>query len=181
MHTPGGFLCGEVASAFQKAIRRGHEREALFWASELDLGGFGGYVWKRLRIIASEDVGLADTETVIAVRSLYENWSESKRTKDVGAMPLFLAHAVLLVVRAKKNAIAVHAVFAFWMGDRAAMGMEIPDHALDLFTRRGRSMGRRGAAGKEFFATESGKLENKAPIPDPYEDEWLDAWKDSDG
>jgi hypothetical protein len=42
-----------VASALQKAIRRGNEREALFWASELDLAGYGGYVWKRLRIIAS--------------------------------------------------------------------------------------------------------------------------------
>ena len=60
--TPGGYLMGEVASAMQKEIRRGHEREALFWATELDLAGYGDYVWKRLRIIASEDVGLADTE-----------------------------------------------------------------------------------------------------------------------
>jgi hypothetical protein len=78
--TQGGYLCGEVASALQKEIRRGNEREALFWASELDLAGYGNYVWKRLRIIASEDVGLASTETVIAVRVLYENWLELRKT-----------------------------------------------------------------------------------------------------
>ena len=65
----------------QKAIRRGNEREALFWASELDLAGYGNYVWKRLRIIASEDVGLADTDAVIAVRVLYENWQEAKKAE----------------------------------------------------------------------------------------------------
>jgi hypothetical protein len=33
--TPGGYLSGEVASALQKSIRRGLEREALHWATEL--------------------------------------------------------------------------------------------------------------------------------------------------
>jgi replication-associated recombination protein RarA len=169
--TPGGFLCGEVASALQKAIRRGNEREALFWASELDLAGFGNYVWKRLRIIASEDVGLADTDAVIAVRVLYDNWQEAKRAKNEDPLPLFLAHAVLVLVRAAKSGIAVHAVMAFWMGDRAAMGMEIPDHALDMHTARGRQMGR----GKQHFLDEAGRLEGET-LPDPYLDEGASAW-----
>jgi replication-associated recombination protein RarA len=45
--TPNGHLCGEAASALQKSIRRGKERDALYWASELDLAGFGNYIWKR--------------------------------------------------------------------------------------------------------------------------------------
>ena len=56
--TPGGYRCDECASALQKTIRRGEERDALHFATELALAGYGGYVWKRLRIIASEDVGL---------------------------------------------------------------------------------------------------------------------------
>jgi replication-associated recombination protein RarA len=171
MRTPGGYLCGEVASALQKAIRRGNEREALFWASELELAGYGGYVWKRLRIIASEDVGLADTEAVIAVRALYDNWLEAKKAKHEDAMPLFLAHAVLLLVRAAKSGIAVHAVMAFWMGDRKAMGMEIPDHALDMHTVRGRRMGR----GKQHFLDDAGRLEGET-LPDPYFEEAASAW-----
>jgi hypothetical protein len=42
--TPGGYLAGEVSSALQKSIRL--EREALCWATELDLAGFGNYVFK---------------------------------------------------------------------------------------------------------------------------------------
>ena len=45
MRTVGGHFCGEAASALQKTIRRGLEREALYWASELDLSGYGNYVW----------------------------------------------------------------------------------------------------------------------------------------
>jgi len=178
LHTPGGYLNGEVASAMQKAIRRGEERPALFWASELDLAGYGNYVWKRLRIIASEDVGLADPDAVQTVRALWENWQDAKKAKDEGAMPLFLAHAVLVLVRAKKSGVALYATFAFWMGDRKGMGMEIPDHALDLFTARGRRMGRKGEAGKRFFLDESGKLANEK-LPNPYREEGGRAWFDS--
>lgn len=171
MHTPGGYKNGEVASALQKAIRRGKEREALFWATELDLAGYGNYVWKRLRIIASEDVGLADPEAVILTRVLYDNWVESKKAKDEGAMPLFLLHAVLVLARAKKSGIAVHAWMAFYEGDRQAMGIEIPDHALDMHTARGRQMGR----GKKHFLEEAGRLDNET-LPDPYFEEGASAW-----
>lgn len=172
MRTPGGYLNGEVASALQKAIRRGNEREALFWASELDLAGYGNYVWKRLRIIASEDVGLADTETVIAVRALNENWLEAKKQKtgDSGHQ-LFLAHAVCLLARAEKSGIVVHAVMAIWLGDRQEIAMEIPDHALDMHTARGRRMGR----GKKHFLEEAGLLVNEN-LPDPYYAEGASAW-----
>jgi len=171
MHTPGGYKNGEVASALQKAIRRGNEREACFWASELDLAGYGNYVWKRLRIIASEDVGLADTQAVIAVRCLWENWQDAKKAKDESALVLWLLHAVILLARAKKSGIVVHAWMAFYEGDRQAMGMEIPDHALDMHTARGRRMGR----GKKHFLEEAGLLANEE-LPDPYFAEGASAW-----
>jgi replication-associated recombination protein RarA len=69
LRTPNGHACGEVTSALQKAIRRGDERAALYWMSELDLAGYGGYCWKRLRLIASEDCGLADSNVAVQVRS----------------------------------------------------------------------------------------------------------------
>ena len=53
--TEGGYLNSECTSAMQKRIRRGLEEDALFWATELDIAGYGAYVWKRLQIIASED------------------------------------------------------------------------------------------------------------------------------
>jgi replication-associated recombination protein RarA len=172
LKTGGGFKCGEVASAMQKSIRRGNEREALFWAGELDLAGFGNYVFKRLRIIASEDVGLADPEAVLVVRALWDNWQDAKKAKNEDALPLFLVHAVLVLARAAKSGIAVHGWMAFYEGDREAMGMQIPDHALDMHTTRGRRMGR----GKQHFLEEAGRLEGET-LPDPYLAEGAEAWK----
>jgi replication-associated recombination protein RarA len=169
LKTLGGFKCGEVASALQKAIRRGDERGALFWASELDLAGYANYVWKRLRIIASEDVALADTEAVIAVHCLWQNWREAKRAKH--EEPLFLLHAVCLLARAPKSGVVVHAWMAFYEGNREAMQMKIPDVALDMHTRRGRRMGR----GRRHFLEEAGRLENET-LPDPYFEEGAEAW-----
>jgi len=166
--TPAGHLCGEAASALQKSIRRGEEREALYWASELDLAGFGNYVWKRLRIIASEDVGLASTETVIAVRVLYENWREEvKKTKPPyeGFVRIFLVHTVCLLCRAPKSRMLDHALIVTYAGEREPL--EVPDHALDMHTAKGRRLGR----GAQHFLAEGAKLANEADVDDPYHDE----------
>jgi replication-associated recombination protein RarA len=101
---------------------------------------------------------------VIATRVLYDNWLEAKKAKNDDALPLFLAHAVCVLARAAKSGIALHAVMAFWMGDRQAMRLEIPDHALDKHTVRGRRLGR----GFEHFFEEGAKLANVG-LDDPYE------------
>ena len=66
--TPGGYRVDEVTSALQKEIRRGREREALHWATELAVAGYTNYCWKRLRIIASEDVGLGEPMMAVLIR-----------------------------------------------------------------------------------------------------------------
>ena len=76
--TPGGYRAGEVASAMQKCIRRGLANDALFWATELDLAGYPEYVWKRLKIIASEDVGLASNDAAPTISALYQSWLEQR-------------------------------------------------------------------------------------------------------
>jgi replication-associated recombination protein RarA len=171
--TPNGHLCGEAASALQKSIRRGLEREALYWASELDLAGYGNYVWKRLRIIASEDVGLASTETMIAVRVLYENWLEMRKAvkepRQQGFVRVFLVHAVCLLARAPKSRMLDHALIVMYAGERPRF--EVPDHAIDMHTARGRRMSR----GYDHFLAEGAQLANEAGVDDPYRDEAREA------
>ena len=109
MPTPGGHLAGEVASALQKSIRRGLEREALYWASELDLAGFGDYLWRRLRIIASEDVGMAAPEVAVQVRALSENFVDQRKhnkTSKSGTRSgerLFIVQAMLILVEGSQE------------------------------------------------------------------------------
>ena len=167
LHTLAGYACGEASSALQKSIRRGLEREAMFWASELDLSGYGNYVWKRLRIIASEDVGLADPQAVLLTRALYENWLEQRKADkgDSETCALYLLHAVMVLARAKKSRIVDHALMVMYEGEREPV--EVPDFALDRHTGRGRRMGR----GYDHFFEEGTVLANAGGLDDPYYEE----------
>ncbi len=163
--TPGGFSCGEVASAMQKCIRRGLEEDALFWATELDLAGFGEYVWKRLRIITSEDVGLASPGLGAEIRALYDNWLDQRKKKDErhGPERLYLVHAVILLCRAPKSRLVDHALIVLYEGTRSAR--DIPDFALDKHTARGR----RRRRGWKHFWSEGAKLHPASEVADSFD------------
>lgn len=74
--TKNGYDFFECSSALQKSIRRGLEDDALFWAAEFSLSNFSEYVWKRLRIISSEDVGLAEPHISSEIMALYDLYKE---------------------------------------------------------------------------------------------------------
>jgi replication-associated recombination protein RarA len=151
-----GHLCPEVVSALQKSIRRSDQEQAVYWAVELDRSGYGAMCWRRLLIITSEDVGLADPHLPATIRALYENYKELKAQKSA-AHPerLQLVHATLLLARAPKSRMVDHATCgSYGVNDRL---FEIPDYALDMHTSRGRRMRR----GLEHWYAEAAVLINK--------------------
>jgi replication-associated recombination protein RarA len=150
MRTVNGHSAWEVVSALQKAIRRGEMDDALYWATDLDLSGYGNWLWRRLRIICSEDVGPAWPEGPAVIRSLYESWQEEKSRKDGGAGALFIGHAVMALVHAKKTRVVDHAVGVHYLA-HTELRREVPDYALDVHTQKGRAMGRTGQAGNDHF------------------------------
>ncbi|MBF0554016.1 MAG: hypothetical protein HQK96_05585 [Nitrospirae bacterium] len=95
--TPNGYDPGEVTSAMQKEIRRGHAITACWWARELFRSplfrGFG-YCWKRLRIVTVEDIGYPGV--VIAVGRLFNKFEEDHRIEN-------LFEAVTIAANAKKK------------------------------------------------------------------------------
>src|SRR5262245_23061549 len=123
----GGYKLGEVASALQKAVRRCDEDGALFWATELDLSGYGEYCWKRLKIMVSEDIGIAEPVLAAEIEALYCNWVNQRKKQDTKHGPgrLFLVHAVIVIARAKKCRMVDHALIAFYEADRG--NRAIPD------------------------------------------------------
>lgn len=124
--TIGGYSGYQVTSALQKCIRRGLESDALFWATELwaSCNQEGReYLWHRLRVIASEDVGLADNSACVQISSLHANFTRRPNEK------LFLTHAVLILARAPKSRIVDHAGIAITEGPRPKR--EIPLFAVD--------------------------------------------------
>jgi replication-associated recombination protein RarA len=160
--SPGGYRMDELASWLQKSVRRGLEEEALFAASELDLAGFAGYCWRRLRIITTEDCGLGEPHLAATIHALHEFW-KAERAKKTGQEPIFLVHAVILLSRSRKSYYVSNAFIAMYDGERARP--EVPDYCLDKHTARGRQMGR----GTQHFIEEGSRLVDELALDDPYE------------
>jgi hypothetical protein len=108
----------EALSAFQKAIRRSQMDDALYWGVDLYLSGFARHVWQRMRIIASEDIGIADRNLPLTLDALYRTWLDLEG-KSKGQVSFFdvvdgkeeeretnsrlqFVHAILLLVTAPK-------------------------------------------------------------------------------
>lgn len=163
LRTAKGYDLMEVASALQKSIRRGEEDYALYFAVELYESGFDEYLWKRMKIITSEDVGLAESLMPATIQALYQSYQEQKKKKDEKHRPerLFLIHAVLLLCRAKKSRLVDWTLIHYW-NTHPTRELAIPDFAYDKHTAKGRSLGR----GNAHFFSEGSALSNQAEQPE---------------
>lgn len=161
LKTAGGYPMGEVASALQKCIRRGLEKEAVFWAQELE-SSFRNYVWKRLAVIAHEDIGVADVEAILFFDLCRRQYFEFIEAGSWEYYPLI--NAVVYLCRAKKTRVADDLGVLIYQNED--FRLEIPDFALDMHTDRGRHMGR----GLAHWWEEGAKLDDKA-VPSPYTEE----------
>jgi replication-associated recombination protein RarA len=174
--TVGGYSMDEVASSLQKCIRRSDLDGALFWASELDLSGYGEYAFKRLRIICSEDIGIADRSLPATLEALYRAWSDLRKKRDPNCPErLPLVHAVILLATAPKSRLADHAAVVFYRGDRPKRPIE--DFAKDRHTQAGRALGRAWS----HFWTEGSKLIPESEVSDPYREQAMAILRDESG
>lgn len=170
--TKNGHKTYEVMSAIQKEIRRGNEKEALYWVYELCESNLLSLAAGRLRVIALEDVGNADMMAIVYAFLCIDQaqaWYKGKND----AWQLAFGNAVMALSRAKKTRIgdSFHAVA--W-DEHQRIRKAIPDYALDKHTARGRAMGR----GLDHFMTEGAKLSNEDAenYPDIYLEAALDFW-----
>lgn len=162
--TKRGYDFNELLSALQKDIRRGNEYEAVFWAAELESFNSSA-LWKRLRIIASEDIGCANPLMPILIETLHRHYIEAKQKLDSGnEWRLFLVNAVVCLCRSQKSRITddlLNTVYAEIQYEDKKL--PIPDYALDMHTLEGKKMGR----GVEHFFSEGNRLCNE-PFENPY-------------
>jgi hypothetical protein len=168
--TRRGIPFDEAASALQGCVRRGIEAEAVRYAVELEQSGYSAYVWRRIMVICSEDVGLAEPTMPAQIHALFE-MAEYLRKKAGGGEPhrLMLVHAVLLLARARKSRIVDTCLI--W-ASREQEPLDVPDFCLDIHTRRGREkrrFHRHFWEEKTLLADrETGELSHAPHLPDPY-------------
>jgi len=122
--TKRGYMLDEVTSALIKSLRRGLEEEALFWGQEIEESGYFRYIWKRLLIFATEDIGLIDPDAIVRINALAQ------------------AYDVLYLARAPKNREVDEFKNHIERRKRDGWRPEVPDFALDVHTRRGRKAGK---------------------------------------
>jgi replication-associated recombination protein RarA len=159
---PSRYDFHELLSALQKEIRRGKEYNAVFWAVELESFNAKA-LWNRLRVIASEDVGLANPVAPLIIDVLEKQYKDAKGRKN-DSWRLFLVHAVLFLARSPKSRMVDDLLIAVYSNTKYRNErLEIPDYALDMHALRGRKMGR----GFKHFIEEGSKIANEA-MENPY-------------
>jgi len=164
LKTVHGYDFFQVASAFQKTVRRGLEDDAMYWAVELSKSKYTEYVWKRMIIMCSEDVGLADPNVIVRMMALKQSYDYLVKKDKSPSWRLPFTHAVVMLVRSYKSRYVDHAITVYWQqnGDERK---EIPDYAFDMHTRIGKAKGR----GLDYFYSESAKIANANKLPEEEE------------
>jgi replication-associated recombination protein RarA len=153
--TSTGLPADEVISTLQKAIRRGEVRNAVLCALDLSATTpeLDTYLWDRLHVIAVEDVGFGMRDAIAVITAL----DAARQRFDVAShdRSLFAIHAVRLLAAAPKDRSndELANVVRAELDDGGRP--EIPDHALDMHTRRGRQLGR----GIEHFLSEGARVD----------------------
>lgn len=98
----------DLLSALQKSCRGSNPQGAIFWAARLLEAGDDAALWRRLKVIAVEDVGMAMPDAISIVRACEESFHAT-------GMPegrLFVAHAVITLATAPKSNRAYQAMNA---------------------------------------------------------------------
>lgn len=102
--TAHGYPLDELRSALQKAIRRGQEEEAAWCAWQIQRFGWSAYLWRTLRLIASEDVGIADPMVAVQIDALANNAEiGTQKFKNDMFMGLCEIQAIQVLCRANKS------------------------------------------------------------------------------
>ena len=117
----------DTVSAFIKSIRGSDPDAGLYWLSRMiDAGEDPRFIARRLIILASEDVGLADSRALLVADA-------AARAVEFVGFPeaqLNLAHAVIYLAQAPKSNSVTKAIFAALEDARASRG-DVPKHLRD--------------------------------------------------
>ena len=159
--TVNGLVADEVISMLQKAIRRGLEEDAVDAAYELYLTSseLEHVMWRRLIMIAMEDIGFGDIRSAAIVYAYYQ--AKDLYDRDNGDRQLPFIQMIRYLCRCPKERSSSYYQNLEAMKIDRGYKIDIPDYALDKHTKRGKEMGR----DTMFFYTDGDRVHPE------YEDE----------
>ena len=126
-YDPSGDDHYDTISAFIKSVRGSDPDAALYWLAQmLYRGEDPDYIWRRLLILASEDIGLADTHALTVVHHCIASFERIGLPE--GYYPL--AHATLYLATCEKTN-SVMGFFDALKEVEAASRADVPNHLRD--------------------------------------------------
>ena len=138
--SPRGIPVDQLVSVLQKEIRRGNVDNAVLAAYEMlsTSADVAEHLWRRLKIIAVEDVGMGEPLAPLLLNCLHENFLATP-----GGDTMMAVHAVRLLASARKDRTSSeHADLVATQVERGELVVSVPDYALCVHTRAGQEMGR---------------------------------------
>jgi len=138
--SPHGIPVDELVSVLQKEIRRSRIDNAVLAAYEMFITSpdVAQHLWRRLRIIAVEDVGLGLPVGPVLIDVLHRIFNDTP-----GGDWMMACHAVRLLASAPKD--RTSSEHADWVVAKVALGealVGVPDYASCVHTRAGQELGR---------------------------------------
>ncbi len=124
----------------QKAIRRSAVDDAVLAACEMHTTSptVAAHLWRRLRLIAVEDVGMGAPLAPVLLRELQADYDASGSSDWMQVV-----HAVrYLALSPKDRTSSEHADHARTAVENGDATLTVPDHALCVHTRAGQLLGR---------------------------------------
>jgi putative ATPase len=174
----------DVISAFIKSIRGSDANAGLYWlARMLEAGEDARFIARRLVILASEDVGMADPQSLLIADA-------AARAVEFVGLPeaqLNLAQAVVHLASAPKSNRVTGAIFAARAAVREAGTGEVPVHLRDAHYKGAASLGHgdgyryphddeRGWVEQEYLPEEVAGQVFYDPSPHGFESRIRDRW-----
>ena len=128
----------DVISAFIKSIRGSDPDSGLYWlARMLEAGEDARFIARRLVILASEDIGMADSQSLLVADA-------AARAVEFVGLPeaqLNLAHAVVHLATAPKSNRVTEAIGRARADVRERAGGQVPAHLRDAHYKGAKSLG----------------------------------------
>jgi len=161
LQTKNGYKLDEVVSALQKEIRRGNELMAKYWALEMNESGYWRYCFRRMQVIAGEDIGLANPEAMILVSSTFSALLAQERIKKVFHIDNnVIGFVAIYLARSTKSRHVDYLGGVILKQKEKGWKPDIPIYAIDQHPERGRDLGK---SDYDFFK-EGSMIKNKKHI-----------------
>ncbi len=128
----------DTISAFIKSVRGSDPDAAMYWLAKMLVGGEDPrFIARRLLILASEDVGLADSRGLLIANAAFDACERI----GLPECELNLAHATLFLATSPKSNSATLALFAAKSAVREAGVQPVPMHLRDSHTKLNKKLG----------------------------------------